>query len=235
MKIKHLLILGIMAVLVSCGEATVTKTKIANESDSLAYCIGINLYSQLKQDSMQLNPMLVAKGMMEAKSGKATLIDNAAQGYLIAFPNRKRMEAKAKQEAMARENFKSNIQAGDSFLQANKTKPGVVVTESGLQYKVVKMGNGPKPAATDVVKVHYTGTLINGTKFDSSIDRGKTAQFPLNQVIKGWTEGVQLMPVGSKFIFYVPAELGYGSQQASAEITPYSTLIFEVELLDIVK
>lgn len=123
---------------------------------------------------------------------------------------------------------------GEEFLEANKAKEGVKVTESGLQYEVIKMGKGKKPAATDRVKVHYHGTLIDGTVFDSSVERGEPASFGLNQVISGWTEGLQLMPVGSKFRFYIPSELGYGERQAGS-IPPYSVLIFEVELLSIEK
>ncbi len=123
---------------------------------------------------------------------------------------------------------------GEQFLAENALKEGVTVTESGLQYEVIKMGKGPKPGATDRVKVHYHGTLIDGTVFDSSVDRGEPIAFPLDGVIKGWTEGLQLMPVGSKFRFYIPQELGYGAQSAGS-IPPYSTLIFEVELLGIEK
>ena len=136
------------------------------------------------------------------------------------------------------QNTLSTIQYGDTktkgeqFLAENALKDGVKVTESGLQYEVIKMGKGPKPNATSRVKVHYHGTLIDGTVFDSSVDRGEPITFGLNQVIKGWTEGVQLMPVGSKFRFYIPQELGYGAQSAGS-IPPYSTLIFEVELIDI--
>jgi FKBP-type peptidyl-prolyl cis-trans isomerase len=123
---------------------------------------------------------------------------------------------------------------GERFLAANQLKEGVQVTESGLQYEVLTMGSGPKPQATDRVKVHYHGTLIDGTVFDSSVERGEPAEFGLNQVIKGWTEGLQLMPVGSKFRFYIPQELGYG-ERATGSIPPYSTLIFDVELLEILK
>ena len=123
---------------------------------------------------------------------------------------------------------------GEKFLAENALKEGVTVTESGLQYEVIKMGRGKKPTAADNVKVHYHGTLIDGTVFDSSVDRGEPITFGLNQVIAGWTEGVQLLPVGSKFRFYIPQELGYGAQNAGS-IPPYSTLIFEVELLGIEK
>ena len=121
---------------------------------------------------------------------------------------------------------------GEQFLAENALREGVIVTESGLQYEVIKMGKGKKPSATDRVKVHYHGTLIDGTVFDSSVERGEPITFGLNQVIAGWTEGLQLMPVGSKFKLYIPQELGYGSRNAGS-IPPYSTLIFEVELLGI--
>ncbi|MBQ0076261.1 MAG: FKBP-type peptidyl-prolyl cis-trans isomerase [Bacteroidales bacterium] len=138
------------------------------------------------------------------------------------------------QNAIASIKYGQTKQEGEEFLAANATKDGVIVTESGLQYEVIKMGKGPKPSATDRVRVHYHGTLIDGTVFDSSVERGEPITFGLNQVIKGWTEGLQLMPVGSKFRFYIPQELGYGAREAGS-IPPYSVLIFEVELLDIEK
>ena len=126
-----------------------------------------------------------------------------------------------------------NLKAGQDFLEANKTREGVVALPSGLQYQVLKEGTGDKPSATDTVKCHYHGTLIDGTVFDSSVQRGQPAKFPLNMVIKGWTEGVQLMSEGSKWRFFIPADLGYGDRQVSAQIGPNSTLIFDVELLEI--
>ncbi len=120
-----------------------------------------------------------------------------------------------------------NLKAGQEFLEANKTKEGVVALPSGLQYQVLKEGTGQKPGATDTVKCHYHGTLIDGTIFDSSVQRGTPAKFPLNMVIKGWTEGVQLMPEGSKWRFFIPADLGYGDRQVSAQIGPNSALIFD--------
>ncbi|MCQ2335089.1 MAG: FKBP-type peptidyl-prolyl cis-trans isomerase [Paludibacteraceae bacterium] len=134
-----------------------------------------------------------------------------------------------------KEASKMNIEAGQNFLQENGKRPEVKTTESGLQYEVIKEGKGAYPSATDRVKVHYEGTLIDGKKFDSSYDRGEPITFGLNQVIKGWTEGVQLMPVGSTYKLYIPYELGYGERGAGADIPPYSTLIFTIELLDIEK
>jgi FKBP-type peptidyl-prolyl cis-trans isomerase FklB len=135
---------------------------------------------------------------------------------------------------MKNETAQANLKAGEEFLEANKSKDGVVALPSGLQYEVIKDGgDGPKPSPTDKVTCHYHGTLINGTIFDSSVQRGKPATFPLNQVIKGWTEGVPLMTLGSKWRFFIPPHLGYGERQVSAEIGANSTLVFEVELLQI--
>ena len=137
-------------------------------------------------------------------------------------------------EAQAREAAKSK-EEGEKFLAENKTKEGVITTESGLQYQVVTEGTGAKPTAEDRVKVHYTGTLLDGTKFDSSVDRGEPAEFGVNQVIKGWTEGLQIMPAGSKYIFWIPSELAYGERGAGQDIKPNSVLKFEVELLEVIK
>ena len=132
---------------------------------------------------------------------------------------------------MNKDKAAANLKAGQDFLEANKTKPGVVALPSGLQYEVLVEGSGPKPAATNNVTCHYHGTLIDGTVFDSSVKRGQPASFPLNAVIKGWTEGLQLMSTGSKWRFFIPANLGYGDRQVSAQIGPNSTLIFNVELI----
>jgi FKBP-type peptidyl-prolyl cis-trans isomerase FklB len=131
------------------------------------------------------------------------------------------------------EKAEANLKAGQEFLDANKQKPGVVALPSGLQYEVITEGTGPKPNASDKVTCHYHGTLIDGTVFDSSVKRGQPASFPLNMVIKGWTEGVPLMNVGSKYRFFIPPQLGYGDRQVGAQIGPNSTLVFEVELLGI--
>lgn len=140
----------------------------------------------------------------------------------------------ALQESRTKELYKEHMEQNENFLAENKNKPGVITTESGLQYEVIKMGNGPKPEIENTVRVHYAGTLIDGTEFDSSITRGQPAEFPIQGVISGWTEALQLMPVGSKFKLYIPQDLAYGAS-GSGLIEPYSTLIFEVELLDIVR
>ncbi len=134
---------------------------------------------------------------------------------------------------MKNEKSAANLKAGQDFLATNKDKPGVTALPSGLQYEIITEGTGPKPSATSKVTCHYHGTLIDGTVFDSSVQRGQPATFPLNMVIKGWTEGLQLMPQGSKWRFFIPAGLGYGDRQVSAQIGANSTLIFEVELLGI--
>ena len=134
---------------------------------------------------------------------------------------------------MKKEKSDANAKAGQEFMAANAKKPGVVSLPSGLQYEVMKEGKGPRPSATSKVTCHYHGTLIDGTVFDSSVQRGQPASFPLNMVIKGWTEGLQLMATGSKWRFFIPPELGYGDRQVSAQIGPNSTLIFEVELISI--
>ena len=139
----------------------------------------------------------------------------------------------AKQQETMKTSGEKNQKDGEAFLAANKNKEGVISLPNGMQYKVITMGTGKKPKATDTVTVHYQGTLIDGKEFDSSFKRGEPATFPLNQVIKGWTEGLQLMPVGSKFQFFIPSELGYGDRGAGQLIQPNSTLIFEVELLSV--
>jgi len=230
-----MLVLCTIVTLVSCGKSAITSTKISNANDSLSYAFGVYNYNSLKPDSVFLNPAAFARAMYESAAGKGKMDDMVARGYISSFSNARQRSRQLKEAAINKEKYKELIMQGDSFLQKNKENPGVIVTASGLQYKVVKMGTGTKPTPENIVKVHYTGTLINGTKFDSSVDRGQPAEFVLNGVIKGWVEGLQLMPVGSKFILYIPSELGYGATQASELIKPYSTLIFEVELLDIVK
>lgn len=230
MKIKGLVIFTVITALIasSCNTRSgITSTKVQTAEDSLAYSLGIASYFYYMGDSLNIDPVLFAKGMLDSKDGKNALDETAAQGYVMTFMQKRQAETMKKQ-------FGKNIDEGEKFLADNKKRDGIQETASGLQYEVIKMGTGPKPAAEEVVKVHYTGTLTDGTKFDSSVDRGEPAVFGVNQVIRGWQEGIQLMPVGSKFKFYIPYELGYG-EQGTGPIPPYSTLVFEVELLEIVK
>jgi FKBP-type peptidyl-prolyl cis-trans isomerase FklB len=242
MKIKGLIVIAglIASLLSSCGQSSIKNAKIATENDTLSYAIGANLHTQLIMDSIVLNPQVLAKALMDAQEGKPALTAEQCQSFLMRFGAkmqeaqlRKQEEAAKMQAEEGKITYKDYIAKGDSFLQKNKEKPGIIVTASGLQYEVVKMGTGPKPAETSTVKVHYTGTSIDGITFDTSVGK-EPAVFQVNGVIKGWTEALQLMPVGSKFKIYIPETLGYGATGAGEVIKPYSVLIFDVELLEIV-
>jgi FKBP-type peptidyl-prolyl cis-trans isomerase len=198
--------------------------------DRASYIIGQNLGRSLRTAEVKVNEDLVIKGFRDALSGAPSLLTEAETNETMqSFQQQIQQQQQAKQQALG----EKNKTEGDAFLAKNKERAGVKTTASGLQYEVVKEGTGPTPKATDTVTVHYTGTLIDGTKFDSSVDRGEPATFVLNQVIPGWTEGVQLMKVGSKYKFYIPAALGYGERGAGGVIGPNAPLIFEVELLSI--
>jgi FKBP-type peptidyl-prolyl cis-trans isomerase FklB len=194
--------------------------------DSLSYAIGLSVAGFYKEQGVQnVNASIVAKAINDVlKTGKPLLNDQQANSCIINFVQKTKAEKAGPYK-----------KAGQAFLAENKTKPGVITLPSGLQYMVLKEGTGPKPVATDKVKCHYEGTLIDGTVFDSSIKRGEPIEFAVTGVIPGWTEALQLMPVGSKWKLFIPSDLGYGDQGAGAAIKPGSTLIFEVELLDIVK
>jgi len=179
--------------------------------------------------TLSLNRDVYVKGFLDAIAKKTELMDVVkAQAYSDE-------KAKAIKERVLEKNYGENRKAGEQFLAENKTKEGVVTTESGLQYKVITEGKGEKPTASSQVKVNYRGTLIDGTEFDSSYSRNEPATFRVTQVIKGWSEALQLMPAGSKWMLYIPQELAYGANGAGDVINPFSTLIFEVELLEIVK
>jgi FKBP-type peptidyl-prolyl cis-trans isomerase len=195
--------------------------------DSLAYAIGVLNYQSLRDELIKrynLNIQLdvLIRGMSDLSKDTSLLNPKQANEFMGIY-----MKKKESQMAEAEKS------AGKKFLNENVVRPGIIKTASGLQYEVILLGTGSKPVSTDRVKVHYTGTLIDGTVFDSSVERGEPAVFTLNQVIPGWTEGLQLMPVGSKFKFYVPFELGYGARSAGTLVKPYAVLIFEVELISI--
>jgi len=201
------------------------------DKDKAGYAIGMNIGKSLQHDGLEVDPNVVAQGLKDAMTGAPSKISEAeaqeAMGKL-----RTQVMAK-KQEEMAHAG-EANKKAGDQFLAANKGKEGVVTLPDGLQYKILKAGTGPKPKATDTVEVNYRGTLIDGTEFDSSYKRGKPETLGVNQVIKGWTEALELMPVGSKWQLYLPSDLAYGPNGAGGGIIgPNATLVFDVELLSI--
>ncbi len=184
----------------------------------------------MHKQSVPVDPNIMARGLKDALAGGKTLLtEEEARAAITAVQNDMREKQQAKMQVAGDANKKE----GEAFLADNKSKEGVVALPSGLQYKVLKEGNGPKPTATDSVVCNYRGTLINGTEFDSSTKHGGPATFPVNGVIKGWTEALQLMPVGSKWQLFVPSDLAYAERGAGADIGPNATLIFEVELVSI--
>jgi FKBP-type peptidyl-prolyl cis-trans isomerase FklB len=203
-------------------------TQKQKNSYALGMSIGLGLKKQGVADS--IDSALAVRGMREALAGGKTAM---TEDEMKAALQQLRTQFQATQEAKAHEAGSSARKEGDTFLATNKAKDGIKVLPDGLQYKVLTEGNGPKPAATDTVTVNYRGTLIDGKEFDSSYKRGQPASFPVNGVIKGWTEALQLMPVGSKWQLFIPADLAYGDRGAGADIGPGATLIFEVELLSI--
>ena len=200
--------------------------------DKLSYALGLGIGQQLKQ--MGLKDVLVmedfAQSITDVLDGNELKVKNSeAQTIVNEFFTKK----EAQMSAEKAEQGKKALEEGKVFLMNNANKPGVVTTDSGLQYEVLKEGNGKKPKATDKVRCHYEGTLIDGTVFDSSYQRNEPAVFVLNQVITGWTEGVQLMSEGAKYRFYIPYRLAYGESGAGGMIPPFATLIFDVELIEV--
>lgn len=207
----------------STSKAIAPKPVLKNGVDSLSYALGVSLASYYKTQGInELNSELLSKACGDLLQGKTTLLDNnAASVFLNNYMTK-----------LQAEKSKSTKEAGEKYLAANKNRPGVKVTQSGLQYEVLQEGTGEKPGAADTVTCHYRGTFIDGKGFDNSYDRGQPISFPLNGVIKGWTEGLQLMPVGSKYKFYIPYSLGYGEYDYMS-IPGGSTLVFEVELIEV--
>jgi FKBP-type peptidyl-prolyl cis-trans isomerase FkpA len=239
LKTKFTLIAVALLTLTACQKeekaapAPVLETEQAKQAYSLGVSAGRYLQSTVDEYgkiAVELNAELILRGVQDGMAGKSEVSEEDIQQLLSALDETYRTEQTKLAEAAAA----SAKAAGQAYLDENAKKEGVSVTESGLQYEVLQAAEGAKPAATDTVKVHYTGTLTDGTKFDSSVDRGEPVEFPLNRVIPGWTEGVQLMNVGSKFRFTIPSELAYGERDMGT-IPPNSVLVFEVELLDIVK
>ena len=237
MKMKGLIVMTAVIALMlgSCGKSSLKNANLKSKEDSLSYAFGIVNYNALTTDSLLLDPMIVAKAMIDGKEGKPLMADDIARSYIMVFINKREAVKASKKAETDKVKFKDYIDQNEAFLSRNKEKAGVSTTASGLQYEVIKMGAGPKPTAQNTVKVHYIGTLIDGTEFDSSVKRNEPATFPVSGVIPGWTEALQLMPVGSKFKLCLPASIAYGATGAGEIIKPYSTLIFDVELLEIVK
>lgn len=203
---------------------------LKTEKDKVSYALGVNIGKGLHRDGVDLDPAIIARGLRDAiTNGKTLLTDDEVRATLTGFQN----EMRQKQQAKLMEMDQANKKAGQEFLEANKTKEGVIALPSGLQYKVLQQGTGPKPTPNDLVVCNYRGTLLDGTEFDSSYKRGQPATFPVNGVIKGWTEALQIMPVGSKWQLFIPSDLAYGDRGAGAQIAPGATLVFEVELLSI--
>ena len=202
-----------------------------NDIEKMSYALGMNVAGNITELPVKLDFTQVIAAISDVSSGKKPALElEEYHKFMQTFQQKVQEAARAAAASAAEE----NVKAGKAFLEENKAKEGVQVTASGLQYKVIKEGTGKKPAATDKVKVHYTGKLIDGNVFDSSVQRGEPAVFGVTQVIPGWVEGLQLMSVGSKYEFVIPSELAYGERGAGAAIPPCAVLVFEVELLDIV-
>ena len=211
------------------GTAFAADASLKTEKDKVSYMVGMDLGKNLTRIKDELDVKVLVQGLEASMAGgKTALTEEEANTVKQDFMKKLQAKQVAEEKAAA----ETNKTQGDAYLAKNKAKAGVKTTASGLQYEVIKQGTGPKPKATDTVKVNYLGTKVDGTKFDSSYDRNEPATFPLNGVIKGWGEALQLMPVGSKYKLAIPADLAYG-EQAPPSIGPNATLVFEVELLSI--
>ena len=211
-----------------------TGATLKTQKDKASYALGMKIGGDLHRQGVAtaVDPAIVARGLKDALAGtKPLLTEEDEKSALIQLQS----QVVGAQQAKMHEAGAANRKEGEAFLAANKGKPGVVTLPSGMQYKILKEGSGPKPTANDTVSCNYRGTLINGKEFDSSYKRGQPTSFPVGGVIKGWTEALQLMPVGSKWELFIPSDLAYGDRGTGGDIGPGSTLIFEVELLSIVE
>jgi len=215
------------------AKATTPGATLRTQADTLSYAIGLTLGQQFRSQNLQaINGAMLGRAAEDVVKGRKLLLEEATcNAFLQTYFGRQR-EQQSKEQAKQYEPVKK---AGEAFLASNKTKDSVVTLPSGLQYKILKPGDGPKPVASNQVKTHYHGTLIDGSIFDSSVQRGEPITFPVTGVIPGWVEALQLMPVGSKWKLFVPYNLAYGERGSMPNIPPYSALIFEVELLGIEK
>jgi FKBP-type peptidyl-prolyl cis-trans isomerase FklB len=225
-KVKMIIVIALAAFAIL--PATGQKVKFVTPEDSLSYALGVANYKYYIADSININTKMFTRGMTDASKDKAIMTDTTASAFIVSY-----MQKRERERLMVE--YGAQIEAGKKFLAENAKAEGVVTLPSGLQYKIITPGTGAIPGPEDVVKVQYTGTTINGAKFDSSYDRGEPASFRVSNVIRGWVEGLQLMREGSKFMLYVPSDLAYGERGAGNVIKPFETLIFEVELLEIIK
>jgi FKBP-type peptidyl-prolyl cis-trans isomerase len=214
----------------STAAKSATALTLKTQKEKFSYSLGMKMGENLHKQSVPVDPAIMARGLRDALSGGKTLLtDDQAQAAIMEVQNDMRQKQQAKMQVEGAANKKE----GEAFLAGNKGKESIVTLPSGMEYKILKQGTGPKPTANDTVVCNYKGTLINGTEFDSSYKRGQPATFPVSGVIKGWTEALQLMPVGSKWQLFIPSDLAYGDRGAGPDIGPDSTLIFEVELMSI--
>ena len=240
--IKFIVVVALIStVVLSCNSQGITKKPLKSELDTVSYALGLDIANKLKGNFEDVDRDLFIQGVISGIDSTDILIENEKIDVILrTFFQKKQVEMREKQQAEASKKAEVEFGAvkaeGIKFLEENKSTKGVQVTESGLQYIVLKEGSGEKPVATSKVKVHYHGTILDGTVFDSSVDKGTPAEFGVNRVIKGWTEGLQLMNVGAKYKFFIPQELAYGANpRQGGKIRPFDVLIFEVELLEIVK
>jgi len=236
-EMKLLLSLVLGAGLIATSVYAQEQAALKGQKEKLSYSIGADIGTKIKKQSIDIDPDILAKGLKDGFSGSKTLMTEAEmQATLEAFKKEmmaKQVEIQKQMEEKNKLSADKNKKEGEAFLAANKKKEGVVTLPSGLQYKIIKEGAGKLPKATDTVTTHYKGTLIDGSEFDSSYKRGEPASFPVNGVIAGWTETLQLMKEGSKWQLFVPSGLAYGERGAGNIIGPNSTLIFEVELISV--
>lgn len=223
---------AVMGLAISATHAAANAPSLTSELDKLSYSIGIDIGKNFKRQGIEVNSEVMAKGMQDGMSGdKSLLTDQQMKDVLNNFQK----QLMAKRTAELNQKAEKNKEKGEAFLKENKKKEGVVALPSGLQYKIVTAGTGDKPSKKDTVTVEYTGKLLDGQVFDSTEKTGKPATFKLSQVIPGWTEALQLMPAGSTWEIYVPADLAYGSRSVGGPIGPNETLIFNIHLMSVKK